>query len=225
MPIYANNINILGTISGLPLYTNTLSASNLSNITIQDDVRINGDVYTNGRMDVGSTVFSTFRMSSNIPFSSGVNNILVPSSNSFVYDFTASDMSAMSRIPLSIPTSNIYNYASGYITVPVSGLYSLEMQGSFSNNPAKTDVKNGVYYKFLNHTHPNARIAAVYTQHDVVSTSHMAFLLANDRFQPTFYSNDPDAYLLGENGESFISFTVAATVTPTHSNYVRIPQF
>jgi hypothetical protein len=50
----------------------------------------------------------------------------------------------------------------------------------------------------------------------------MKFLLAGDTFQPIFYSSDADSTLCSENGETYVGFTVIATVTPTHSNYVRV---
>ena len=97
------------------------------------------------------------------------------------------------------------------------------MQGVFSNDPSVINPQNGVCYRFLNHTYPQARVATNTTSSDIVSTSHTAFLLAGDVFEPTFFSSDSNATLIPSNGESYISFAVAATVTPTHSNYVRLP--
>ena len=94
------------------------------------------------------------------------------------------------------------------------------MQGNFSNSIP--NAVNGVYYKFLNESHSNTRSAAVISHGDIVSTSTTKFLLAGDTFLPIFYSSDSNSTLLANNGESYIGFSVMATVTPTHSNYVRV---
>lgn len=216
--IYTSNLTVLGNISNIPaMYANVLQSSTNSNIQFQSHVDINGDVFTNGRMDVGKTIFATFRLSTNKSFA-GSNEVASAGSN-FVLDNTASDMTGMSGIPLAVPAYNIYNYNTGIITVPTSGFYYLNMQGSFSNSVP--GASNGVYYKFLNHSHSNARRAAHISTTNLVSTSRLEFLLAGDLVQPTFYSSDANATLIGTNGETTIAFTVMMTVTPTNSNYYR----
>lgn len=221
--IITSNFIVTGSISNFPaLYTNNMTAPDLSNITIHSDINVTGVIKTPTRMDVGSTIFATFRATSNINFSS--SNEIVARSNQLIMDVTSSDMSAMSasNIPMAIPANQVFNYTTGTITVPAAGFYSLYMQGSFSNSTSSPAPVNGVYYRFLNHSHSNARVSPVLSSSPLVSTSAMRFLLAGDTFQPTFYSSDPDATLVGTAGETFVGFTVLATVTPTHSNYYRL---
>lgn len=127
---------------------------------------------------------------------------------------------AASNIPMIVPPQSIFNNTTGVITVPTSGFYSLYMQGSFSNT--QLDAQNGVFFRFLNHSHSNTRVAPVIARSPLVSTSAMKFLLAGDTFVPVFYSSDSNASLLGTEGETLVGFTVLTTVTPTHSNYYRV---
>lgn len=216
--INANIFTVAGTLRDMTLHANTLGSDGYSNITINDNLRVGGSVFTSQRMDVGTTLFATFIPASNMGFAG--KNEVCGWSNMFTFDWMTSDMSGMSNMSLSIPRSNIYNVATGEITVPVSGLYHLEMQGVFQNGGG--NVQNGMYYYFKNHPRPTARIAANMTTHTILSTSHSAFLLAGDRFAPTFYSTDASNVLLQSNGETYVKFVLAATVTPTHSNYVRV---
>lgn len=221
--IITSNFIVTGSISNFPaLYTNNMIAPDMSNITIHSDINVTGVVKTPTRMDVGSTIFATFRAPSNINFSG--SNEIVGLSNQLIMDQTGSDMSAMSasNIPMVIAPFQVYNATTGVITVPISGFYSLSMQGSFSNSTSSPPPINGVYYRFLNHSHSNARVAPVLSSSSLVSTSAMKFLLAGDTLLPTFYSSDPNATLVGTAGETFVGFTVLATVAPTHSNYYRV---
>lgn len=223
MTIITSNFIVNGTISNFPaLYTNNMTAPGLSNITINSDLSIKGDVFTNGRMDMGNTIFAKFRLNSNIPFQN--TNEVAAKSNHISMDMTSSDMSAMNsnNIPMVIPSYQVYNGSTGVITVPTSGFYSLEMQGSFSNDINVSNPMNGVYFKFLNHSYSNARTVANIQNGSLVSTNTTCFLLAGDQFKPCFYSSDSNATVLSVNGESYVGFTVLATVTPTHSNYVRV---
>ena len=219
--IIASNIIVTGTISGLPLYTNTLEANTLSNINVMNDLSVAGSVFTTERMDCGMTMYAMFRQTSNLNFTG--SSELFPSSNTFIMDFPSSDMSGMTSIETVIPPQNVYDFATGRITVPASGLYQLEMQGVFQNDPGATNVENGVYYRFLNHPYPLARIGANFTSGSLVSTSIQMFLLGGDVFLPTFYSNDSNASLVKTNGETYVKFSVVATFTPQHNNYLRVP--
>jgi hypothetical protein len=219
MTIYASNIYVTGSMCNIPVYANQLSNPGFSNLSVRSDLHVDGSVFGSGRMDVGATIFATFRPLSNQNFSSGTTQL---TGNTFSYDWTSADMTGMSNMTLAVARSNIFNATTGVITVPVSGLYNLEMQGSFSNNGALANPKNGVFYYFLNQSYASARRAAVVSSGDIVSTSTSAFLLAGDKIKPTFYSNDSNASLLA-NGETYVAFSVMATCTPTHSNYYRIP--
>lgn len=220
MPIYCTNF-YTNTLSGYSIYANTLSSSNTSNINIGSDLRVDGDVYSSGRMDSTTTIFANFRLTSNQSFSASPE--IFATSNTFMMDFTNTNMTGMDTMNRVVANSNVYNQNTGVITVPVSGLYYLEMQGSFANDPnASNTIRNGVYYKFLNQTNANSRIAAAISASSVVSTNHIAFLLGGDKFKPIFYSNDPTASLLSTNGETYVSFTVLGTVSPNLDNFTRI---
>lgn len=221
MAIFATNFTVTGTISDFPaLYTNNMTAPSLSNITVHSDLDIVGNVFTNGRMDVGNTIFATFRLNSNVAFSG--SNEIIAKSNQLTMDMTSTDMSGMSNVPMAVAPYQVYNQSTGVVTVPTSGFYTLSMQGSFSNVASGSDSHtNGVYYRFLNQSFSNARCHANLSPGPLVSTSITRFLLAGDRFVPVFYSKDSNSTLLGVDGETYVNFSVLATVTPTHSNYYR----
>lgn len=222
MTIYTSNLIVNGTISNFPaLYTNNVTTTNpMSNIAFASDIAINGSVFATRHMDMGDTVFATFRISSNLPLPNGGGEAIGNSNHIIGMDQTQSDMSAMSNTPMSIPPWQVFNRTTGVVTVPTSGLYNISMQGSFSNStPGAT---NGVYFKFVNHSYSNARVGAVMSSAPLVHTSVTKFLLSNDRFMPCFYSSDTNACVLPTNGESYVGFTVLATNTPTHSNYYRV---
>lgn len=218
MGIYTNNFYVAGSLANTPIYANTLSASNSATIEVESDIRVRGDLHCTGRMDTGNTIFTTFKLSSNLPFSAE-NHELHATSNSFAFDMTETDFSGMSNVPLAVARSNIYDQDTGRITVPVSGLYSIQLQASFCNiapNPT-----NGLYIYMLNHVHSNVRRAPVTSSGPLLSTSFTGFLLGGDVLLPTFYSNDPDAVLVADAGETLVSYAIPMTVTPSHSNYMR----
>lgn len=225
MPVITTNtLNVTGRLANMTLYTNSLDATTgYSNIVVSDNLKVDGSVFTQGRMDVGNTIYATFRLQSNLSF--GFSNETHATSNLFVMDWLSTDMHGMEDVNLSVPTSNIFNSQTGEITVPAAGLYLLEMQGLFQNSGNVANPQNGVYYYFKNLPYSSARMAANFTTGSLVSTSHSAFLLAGDKFVPTFYSTDPESSLLPTNGETYVRFVLAATVTPTHSNYIRFPTF
>lgn len=164
MTIITSNFIVNGTISNFPaLYANTMTAPSLSNIRVESDLDVNGSVFTTKRMDVGSTIFATFRLTSNVQFSG--SNEYVSTSNTLPMDMSSTDMSAMTGIPMVVPSYQIFNQQNGVITVPTSGIYNLHMQGNFSNSIP--NAMNGVYYRFLKESHSNARTAAVISSGNV----------------------------------------------------------
>jgi len=221
MPVICNNF-YTGTISNTPLYANFLNTSNLSNISVLSDMVVNGVVSTTKHIDTGTSVFATFRLTSNQSFSAQRHEIQA-SSNTFIMDGTNTNMNGMSSMSMTIPSYQVYNAGTGQITVPVDGLYSIQMQGVFQNDPGFNNPKNGVYFYFQNHTYPNARTCANISASDIVSTTHIAYLLGGDKFMPTFYSNDPNAQLLASGGETYVSFNVHSAISASHSNFTRLP--
>lgn len=217
MTIIANNFYVTGSLCNIPVSANTLASPGFCNLQVVTDMQVRGTIYGTSRLDTGATMFATFRPASNLQFTASQNQ---NHGGTFRFDWTGSDMSAMT-MPMAVARSNIINVATGVITVPVSGMYNLEMQGAFSNDMNAVNSVNGVYYYFLNQSFNNTRRAAVITKGPVVSTSTAQYLLAGDRIQPMFYSSDSNALLLA-NGETYIGFSVMCTVTPTHSNYFRV---
>jgi hypothetical protein len=212
--IYTTNLIVNGTLTG-SVGANTVGTSNPT-LEISSDVSVNGSVFSRGRVDTADTMFMTMRASSNVPvpgqevFVQGTNLLLDPQS---------SDARAIGRLA---DTTSIWNPANGEFTVPVDGLYTLELQGSFSNNAAAVNPKNGVYFYFRNHAHPNARVAASFTKEaELVHAKTTQYLLKGDIIQPTFFSNDPDASLLG-NGETYLSFLINNTTSVNHDDYFRL---
>jgi hypothetical protein len=175
---------------------------------------VQGNIYGSGRMDLGATIFGCFRLTSNLAF--GEASEIHGGSNLLQFDMQSTDISAATLAP----PYQVYDPDTGIITVPWSGFYTLQMQGVFSNEGAS--FKNGVYYRLLNHSHSNARLGASISSDTIQSTHYSTYLLAGDLLQPTFYSDDTGATLQASNGETYVSFNVVSTVTPTHSNYYRV---
>lgn len=216
--IYTCNLILTGELTNIPaLYANTIMSPGFSNIQFESSINVNGSIYGTGHMDMGSTMYATFRLSSNLNF---VTNE-IHGNAAFGFDYTAADMTDMSQLQMVIPPYQVFNYNTGIVTVPVSGLYNLNIQGSFENDVNATNPINGVYYKLLNWGHSNARIAANIGYGPVKYTTYTNYFLAGDRILPIFYSSDQNATLLG-NGETFVAFSVLSTTTPTHSNYYRV---
>lgn len=224
MAIYATTFIISGSNNNIPeVYTNSLTPEGAnSNININSDVIISGNMLTTKKMGVSKTIFATFRPSSNIAFS-GSNELHALSNvtNLFQLDMTSTDMFGMSDMGLAIPYADIFDESNGIIRAPITGFYNIAMQGSFSNDPSKSNVLNGVYYYFPNRSHSNARIAASITPANIASTNKTLFLLSNDQLLPTFYTNDSNAVLLS-NGETYVGFTILMGASPEHSNYFRV---
>lgn len=220
--IFTSNLIVTGTITNIPVYANTLNAPSMSNVSFQSGINVKGSVFSTERIDCGATVYGNFKLNSNQNFQANGPEIYTRS-NWFAYDYTSADMSAMSNMVTDMSAVyTIINYSTGVIKIPMSGLYNLQIQGRFQNDSSAQNVKNGVYFYFRNYAHCNARISAVMTPNDIVSSSYLGYMLKGDYIQPTFYSNDSNAVLVG-NGETYVGFTVLSTVTPTHSNYIRIP--
>lgn len=193
------------------------SPSSNANIVFHNDVEINGSVYSRGRLDMGATVFATFRLASNQPLIA--NGELYPSSNMLIMDVPRTNMADMDTI-MSSPSYNIYNPATGEITIPVNGLYYLQIQGVFQNTPVSLSThRNGVYFYFRNHTYPNTRVAASIVNSTVVCTSQLVYLLEGDRILPVFYTNDDNATLIATGNETYISFALISTTLLTNRNH------
>lgn len=200
------------------LYANTISTPGFSNVQFESGINVKGSISGTGHLDMGATMYSTFRLNSNLMFGPYVNEIMAGSN--FIYDYTSADMSGMMGMTMAVPPNKIFNYNTGIVTVPVSGLYCLNMQGSFLNDANNLNADNGVYYKMLNWSYSGARMAANIGKGPLKYTTYTNYFLAGDKIMPVYYSSDPNATLLG-NGETFVAFSVISTSTPTHSNYYR----
>jgi hypothetical protein len=225
MAIYANTIIITGSNNNIPnVYANTLapSSNTSSNIQINSDLIISGNMLTTKRMDVSKTLFATFRPMSNVPFN-GSNELhaLSNSTNFFHLDMTSTDMFGLNEMGMVIPYTGIFDENTGLIRTPFTGFYNLTMQGSFSNDASHSNIQNGVYYYFPNRSYSNARVSASITNANIISTNNTLFLLSNDQILPTFYTNDSNATLLA-NGETYVGFTILMGAQPDHSNYIRV---
>ena len=209
-----------GQCIGNPIYANTISASNaFSNITIDSDLQVNGSVSSGSYMDVGMQPFAVFRLVSNVPIPSGE---FFAESNTIALDMSSTNMNGTSTIPTSVLPYQIYNANTGVITVPYSGLYTLYVQGSFSNDPAAVSPMNGVYYKLPNHPYPDARVAANVSASSIVSSSFNSYFLEGDLVKPVYFSSDSNAVLLATSGETCVGFTIQALSTPDSNNYTRV---
>lgn len=213
MTIYTNSFIVTGAAYNSPIYTNTLGMNGYSNMSITSDLFVEGDVYSSGRLDVGTTVYATFRLASNTEFG-GSNEFSGGGGSALALDFASSRLTDMASMSIAVPSSNIYNDDTGVITVPIDGLYSVEMQGSFSNISDAANAQNGVYYKLLDRVYPDCRIAGNIVRGSLVSTRHMAFLEGGERLLPVFYSSDSNAVLIADAHETYVSFALAATYTP-----------
>jgi len=219
--IYTSNFVMMCEFVNIPaLYTNNLSAPGFSNINFESDLNVDGIIHGVKHMDIGSTPFARFSLNSNLSFGSGVTEL--HGNSNFPVNFAYSDFSGMASMPMSVSPGQVFNYSNGILTVPTSGLYNLYMQGSFSNDAANSNYTNGVYFYFKNMQQSNARVAVAMSKESHQYTSHTVFLLSNDTVHPTFFSSDSNASLIGGTGETFVGFSVMATITPQHSNYVRV---
>jgi hypothetical protein len=228
--IYTCNLVVNGWLSNIPsIYTNNMASMSNTNIRFNSDLDVSGSVLSTGKVFGGVSIFATFALNSNIGFSNwgmaapggGGGWEVYGSSNVFGMSPLVSDMSGMTGMSMSVPLQQVYSASNGYITVPVSGIYSLMTQGRFVGGDAAT-VK-GVYYNFLREANSNARIGANFITGNVplVSSSVTRFLLGGDKVRPIFYSSDSNV-VLSAGPESFIHFTILAPVHPTHMNYYRV---
>lgn len=213
MTIYATSIIVNGTLQGPSLSANTVSGSNGAPLNITGDVSVNGSVLTKGRLEFSDTMFLTMRPTADLAMN---GNERIITGADMVVDNNASDATSLSQLA-DVPT--IWDWTTGTFTIPVDGLYNLELQGSFSN--VQADAQNGVYWYMRNQAHPEARVAANISRGPLVSSSITRFLLKGDIIQPVFYSSDPESQLLA-NGETFVSSLIMNTVNVDHSKYYRI---
>jgi hypothetical protein len=213
MTIYATSIVVNGTLQGPSISANNVSGSNGTPLNITGDVSVNGSVLTKGRLEFSDTMFLTMRPTSDLPMN-GNERIII--GDDMVVDNNTSDATSLSQLA-DVP--NIWDWTTGTFTIPVDGLYNLELQGSFSN--VQADAQNGVYWYMRNQAYPEARMAANISRGPLVSSSITRFLLKGDVIQPAFYSSDPESRLLA-NGETFVSSLIMNTVNVDHSKYYRI---
>ena len=156
-------------------------------------------------MEISTTVHAVLRLASNISFES---NEILATNGCLQLDYSESSFAG--NIPLSIPAYEIYNAANGRVTIPTNGLYTVQIQGSFSN--VSNNAVNGVYFRLPNSSTSNARIAGHLTSGNLVSTQLTNFMQAGDVVEPVFYSSDVQSILLA-NDETYLSWMVPITTS------------
>lgn len=208
MPIYCTNFYTQN-MASLPVYTNTLIGSNMSDLTIGSNLRVEGNLSTKGHIDTSTRVYGRLGMTSDAYFT---QNEIFATSNSFALDASNTNMAPMNDMNVVVPIAEMYNRTTGEIAVPVSGLYALEMQGIFTNDPsAKGVAENGVYFYVRNGESPSVRVAANTTTGSIVSTAHINYLTGGSIVQPTFFSSDSNAQLIA--AETYVTFALIATTS------------
>lgn len=222
MPIYANTFTVTGTVANIPVYANLLGMNGYSNLSVQSDLHVDGNVYSQGRLDFGSTTYVSLypTLGCNITF--GGLNERTMGSNAMNFDLTTTNIDYINSMNLAVQPTQVLDSNLGVIYMPTTGLFAIQLQASFSNSPTFSGTPvNGVYFKLPDSVHPNARVCPNFTPGDLVSTTFVSFLQGGTRIVPTFYSNDSNAVLMANNDETFVRFNVISTVTlPTHSNIV-----
>lgn len=218
MTISANTIIVHGTMDGNTLYANTLSApESMGAINVMSDLKVSGNVMSEGRLETGKTIFGTMRAAADFPMLTNEHFI---TGYDMVLDPNASDAASLMSVMPNQDILSIWDWVNGKFIVPADGFYNLQLQGSFSNTVP--DATNGVYWYFRNHEFPNARVAATMSKSPIVYSTTSAFLLKGDVVQPAFYSSDASSVLIG-SGETYLSFMLPTTIKPTTAFY-RLPQ-
>lgn len=202
--IYTSNLIMNGNMVNVPnVYTNNLSANGFSNINFMSDINVQGNILGAGRVQTGTTIYGKYVLTSNLSFPTACNEI--PAISNFSVDPTATDISGLTVMNMAVPPQDILDNTTGTVTIPVSALYNIYIQGSFSNSQAPGTYVNGVYFRFLDSASSNARVAAIISADSPITyTSYTGFLPAGSRFQPVFYSSDSNVSLVADAGETFI---------------------
>lgn len=204
MTIYTNNLIVHGTFSGSSLHTNNMSSGDTAPINITSDIKVTGNVSTQGRIETGSTLFMTMRVPQDITMRDNEHFII---DTDMILDLSSSDAQSITSIA---DYTTIWNWENGTFTVPISGLYTLQIQASFENTVP--DTLNGVYFYFVSSSYPDARAATNIVKSSIVYTNTSQFLKKGDIIKPVFFSTDKNATIKG-NGESYLSFLIPSTLT------------
>jgi len=215
MSIQTNSLIVHGNVQGTTLLSaGTVSGATGSALNIAGDVAINGSVLSKGRIQFSDTMFLTMRPPADIVMQT--NEHFITGSDMLV-DPNSSDATSLSQLT---DVLTIWNWNNGSFVIPMDGLYTMELQGSFSNTVP--NALNGVYWYMRSETNQNSRVAANINNGPVVSASTTRFFLAGDVVQPVFYSSDPNSTLLA-NGETYVSSVILNTLDVDQSKYTRVP--
>ena len=197
--ITAQNFYCAGTLSSTkPISITTLLTNSASNVSFGSPLVVSGNITTTGALTVGETMYITYRLTKDIQMNTNEYSCI---NNTFAIDSALSDITAITT-----PNEYVYDMTSGLFTVPMSGLYNIDIQGSFANTVP--EAVNGVYFYFQSESYPAGRIAPIINSSKIVSTSRLAYLKQGEIVKSIFYSSDPNSTLIGSAGETFVGFTI-----------------
>ena len=214
MPIYTNTLIVQGALQSTALYAGSVGGAGGSNVplAIASDVTVAGSVSASGRVDVGAPMYMTMRaVDSNVPLG-GAERPILTGDMQVDMDPRSTDATALAQLA---DVWAIWDGATGNYTVPLDGLYALQLQGAFSN--ADAGALNSAYFYALDGVTPGARLGASMARAPLVRAALTGWFRAGERVRPAFASSDSNATLLAGTGETLLNFVLMARQAPAAS--------